>query len=131
MSLDVRLRTPFAAKLDLPPGFRPVSLREIGDAFVHAQSIAAEGGAGPLVWVGRFDVVDFAVVLEPDEPLAEARRAFYAGMAALVDALAVHAPPEKPISVDWPDGVRGDGGLVGGGRPGWPKGAGEGGAPRA
>ena len=110
MSLDVRLRTPFAPKLDLPPGFRLVSLREIGDAFVHAQSIAAEEGAGTLVWVGRFDVVEFAVVLEPDEPLAEARRAFYAAMAALVDALAVHAPPEKPICVDWPDAVRVDGG---------------------
>src|ERR1700694_4042010 len=123
MSLDVRLRTPFAAKLDLPPGFRPVSLREIGDAFAHAQSIAAEEGAGTLVWVGRFDVVEFAVVLEPDEPLAEARRAFYAGVAALGDAVAVHAPPEKPISVDWPDAVRVDGGLIGGGRLAWPKGA--------
>src|SRR5437762_9724510 len=123
MSLDVRMRAPFAPDLDLPPGFWLVSLREIGDAFAHAQSIAAQEGAGTLVWVGRFDVVEFAVVLEPDELLAEARRAFYAGMAALVDALAVHAPPEKPISVDWPDAVRVDGGLVGGGRLAWPKGA--------
>jgi biotin-(acetyl-CoA carboxylase) ligase len=121
MSLDARVRTPFAPSLDLPPAFRLVSLREIGDAFAHAQGIAAEEGAGTLVWVGRFDVVEFAVVLEPDEPLAQARRAFYAGMAALVDALAVHAPPEKPINVDWPDAVRVDGGLVGGGRLAWPK----------
>src|SRR5262249_14615799 len=48
--------------------------------------------------------------------------AFYAGMAALVDALAAHAPPEKPISIDWPDAIRVDGGLVGGGRLAWPKG---------
>src|SRR5438067_12170968 len=89
MPLDVRARAPFAPKLDLPPGFRLVSLREIGDAFAHAQSIAAQEGAGTLVWVGRFDVVEFAVVLEPDELLAEARRAFYAGMAALVDALEI------------------------------------------
>src|SRR5438552_11793560 len=120
MSLDARLRTPFAPKLDLPPAFRPVSLREIGDAFAHAQTIAAKEGAGTLVWVGRFDVVEFAVVLEPEEPLAGARRAFYAGMAALLDALAVHAPPEKPITVDWPDAVRVDRGLVGGGRLAWP-----------
>jgi biotin-(acetyl-CoA carboxylase) ligase len=123
MSLDVPMRTPFAPNLNLPPAFRLVSLREIGDAFAHAQSIAAGEGAGTLVWVGRFDVVEFAVVLEPDEPLAGARRAFYAGMAALVDALAAHAPPEKPISVDWPDAIRVDGGLVGGGRLAWPKGA--------
>src|SRR5213592_1938556 len=112
MSLDVRARAPFAPKLDLPPAFRLVSLREIGDAFAHAQKIAAAEGAGTLVWVGRFDVVEFAVVLEPEEPLAQARRAFYAGMAALVDALSVHAPPEKPIHVDWPDAIRVDGGLV-------------------
>src|SRR6266704_3713453 len=123
MSLDGRMRTPSGPSLDLPPAFRLVSLREVGDAFAHAQTIAAKEGAGTLVWVGRFDVVEFAVLLEPDEPLAEARRAFYAGMAALVDALAVHAPPEKPIQVDWPDAVRVDGGLVGGGRLAWPKGA--------
>ncbi len=125
MSLDCRIRSPFAPKLALPPAFRLVSLREIGDAFAHAQEIAAEEGAGTLVWVGRFDLVEFAVVLEPEEPLGEARRAFYAGMAALVDALAAHAPPEKPISIDWPDAIRVDGGLVGGGRLAWPKGAGE------
>ena len=38
-------------------------------------------------------------MLEPDEPLRTARRALYAGCAALADALAVHAPPEKPIDV--------------------------------
>src|SRR5437763_13775168 len=117
------MRTPFASSLSLPPAFRLVTLREIGDAFVHAQEIAGEQGAGTLVWVGRFDVVEFAVVLEPEAPLAEARRAFYAGMAALIDALAAHAPPEKPITLDWPDAIRVDGGLVGGGRLAWPKAA--------
>src|SRR5947209_9266789 len=114
MSLDLRARTPFAPKLDLPPPFRLVSLREIGDAFAHARAVAAEEGAGTLVWVGRFDLVEFAVVLEPDEPLRAARRAFYAGLAALADALAAHAPPEKSIDIVWPDAVRVDGGHVGG-----------------
>lgn len=121
MSLDVRMRTPFEPELQLPPPFRLVSLREIGDAFAHAQKIAPEAGAGALVWVGRFDIVEFAVVLEPEEPLASARRAFYVGMAGLVDALAAHAPPEKPIRIEWPDAIRVDGGLVGGGRLAWPK----------
>jgi biotin-(acetyl-CoA carboxylase) ligase len=122
MPIETRVRTPFAPALDLPPAYRPVSLREVGDAFAHAQAIAGDEGAGTLVWVGRFDLVEFAVVLEPDEPLRAARRAFYAGMAALADALAVHAPPEKPIAFDWPDAVRVDGGLVGGGRLAWPAG---------
>jgi hypothetical protein len=106
--------------LDLPPPFRLVTLREVGDAFLHAQQIAVEEGAGTLVYVGRFDMAEFAVVLEPDETLRTARRAFYAGMSALGDALLVHAPPEKPIAIDWPDALRVDGGLVGGGRLAWP-----------
>jgi biotin-(acetyl-CoA carboxylase) ligase len=115
-----RLRTPFAPALDLPPPFRLVTLREVGDAFAHAVTVAADEGAGTLVFVGRFDLAEFAVVLEPDEKLRTARRAFYAGLTALADALTVHAPPEKPITFDWPDAVRVDGGLVGGGRLAWP-----------
>jgi len=111
--------------LDLPPPFRLVTLREVGDAMEHATEIAATAGAGTLVHVGRFDLAEFAVVLEPDEPLWTARRAIYAGSAALADALAVHAPPEKSIAFDWPDAVRIDGGLVGGVRLEWPMGANE------
>ena len=109
----------------LPPAFRLVTLREVGDAFAHARANAATEGAGTLVFVGRFDLVEFAVVLEPDEPLRQARRAFYAGMSALMDALAVNAPPEKPMNIDWPDAVRIDAGLVGGGRLAWPENADE------
>src|SRR6476646_6828814 len=86
--------------LDLPPPFRLISLREVGDAFAHASSVASEAGAGTLVYVGRFDLAEFAVVLEPEEPLETARRALYAGIVALADALAVHAPPERPITFD-------------------------------
>ena len=118
-----RSRAPFAPELSLPPPFTLVTLREVGDAFAHAVEIAPEQGAGTLVYVGRFDLAEFAVVLEPDEPLRTARRALYTGMAALLDALLTHSPPEKPIAVDWPDAVRVDGGLVGGGRLGWPEGA--------
>src|SRR6059058_4430705 len=82
--------------LDLPPPFRLVVLREVGDAFAHACAHAAELGAGTLVFVSRFNAAEFAVVLEPEEPLASARRAFYTCMLALGDALAACAPPEKP-----------------------------------
>ncbi len=108
-------------ELDLPPGFTQVRLRESGDAFGHAVSIAAKAGAATLVRVARYDLIEFAVVLEPDEPLAGARRAFFAGMNALADALAVHIPPERDIAFRWPDAILLDGGLLGGARLAWPQ----------
>jgi hypothetical protein len=115
-----QVRVPLERALDLPPPFRLVTLREVGDAHEHAIGIAAAEGAGTLVYVGRFDLAEFAVVLEPEEPLAEARRAFHAGMVAVADALIAHAPPERPITFGWPDATYVDGGLVGGGRLAWP-----------
>jgi Biotin/lipoate A/B protein ligase family len=120
-----RVRAPYGRTLDLPPPFRLITLREAGDAFVHACAIAGAEGAGTLVHVGRFDLAELAVVLEPDAPLRTARRALYTGLCALGDALAALAPPEKPISFDWPDAVRVDGGLVGGARLAWPRDADE------
>jgi biotin-(acetyl-CoA carboxylase) ligase len=106
--------------LDLPPGYTLVPLREYGDAFVHGCAIASDAGAGALVWVRRYDLVEFAVVLEPDEPLVSARRAFFAGMNAAADAIAAHCPPEREVSFGWPDTILFDGGLLGGARLGWP-----------
>ncbi|HYM32778.1 MAG TPA: biotin/lipoate--protein ligase family protein [Candidatus Cybelea sp.] len=131
MPPDRRSRKPKSdvRAVELPPPFRLVVLREVNDAFRHACANALELGAGTLVFVGRFDLAEFAIVLEPEEPLAEAHRAFYAAMGALADALAALAPPEKPIEIGWPDAVYVDGGLIGGGRLGWPKHAGERAAP--
>ncbi|MEX0751506.1 MAG: biotin/lipoate--protein ligase family protein [Xanthobacteraceae bacterium] len=127
MPLKTRMRSGpgFAPVLDLPPPYRLITLREVGDAFTHAQKVAAEEGAGTLVFVGRFDLAEFAVVLEPDESLRSARKVFYAAMNALIDALIAHAPPGKSITFDWPDAVCIDGALLGGGRLAWPHGADE------
>src|SRR4029078_3989670 len=111
-----------APELALPPPFTAIRLREVGDAFAHAMAIAPEKGAGTLVYVGRFDLAECAVVPAPGEPLLKARRAFYAGMAALADALAAHAQPETSIVIDWPDSISVNGGLVVGGRLAWPEG---------
>jgi hypothetical protein len=116
---EPRLNSPLKPALHLPPGFNLVTLREVGDAFAHAKTHAAEFGAGTLVYVGRFDLAEFAVVLEPDEPLRTARRAFYAGMAALGDTLAALGPPDKPINIVWPGTIEVDGGVVGGGQLAW------------
>lgn len=121
----IRARMPFSSELMLPPPFTLVTLREVGDAFQHAISIAVEGGAGTLVYVGRFDLAEFAVVLEPDEPLRQARRSFYAGMSALADALIAQAPPETPLDIAWPDAIMINHGAVGGGRLAWPRDADE------
>jgi len=121
LETPARSRSPIASELALPPPFSAVRLREVGDAFAHAISIAAEQGAGTLVYVGRFDLAEFAVVLEPDEPLLKARRVFYAGMAALADALATYAQPETSIVIDWPGSLFVNHGLVGGGRLAWPQ----------
>ena len=125
MPLETRslARGSAATELVLPPPYSLITLREVGDAFSHAVAVAAAQGAGTLVYVGRFDLAEFAVVLEPDEPLRTARRAFYAGMAALGDALAAFAPPDVPLEIEWPDAAKVNFGLVGGGRLGWPKGA--------
>lgn len=113
------------AGLDLPPGYRAKGLREVGDAFAHAKLIAAADGAGTLAWTRRFDLVEVAVVLEPEEPLVSARRALFAGMNAAADTLAAYCPPEKPVVFAWPDTILLDGGLIGGTRLGWPEGAAE------
>ena len=106
--------------LRLPPPYRLATLREHGDAFAHACDVAREAGAGTLVRVRRFDLVEFAVVLEPEEPLKSARRAFFAGMTAFADAVASCSPPEKPLAFVWPDTLQYDGARLGGGRLGWP-----------
>jgi biotin-(acetyl-CoA carboxylase) ligase len=108
-------------ELILPPPFSLIALREVGDAFRHAQNIAAESGAGTIVWTRRFDIAEFAIVLEPDEPLRLSRRAIYICGNALADALSVHAPPEHPITLEWPDAIRVDDALVGGLQMAWPQ----------
>ncbi len=119
-SMDEARRLQTRADIDLPPGFDVVALREMKDAVEHAVSIADEAGAGTLVHVGRFDLMELALVLEPDEALSGARRVVYALMNAMGDALAAMLPPEKPVAFDWPDTIRVDGGVVGGARLVWP-----------
>ena len=107
--------------LDLPPSYRLILLREGGDAFAHACALGSEAGAGTLIWVHRFDVLEFAVVLEPEEPLVSARRAFFAGISALGDAVGSACPPDKPVQFEWPGTLLFDRGRLGGGRLGWPR----------
>jgi biotin-(acetyl-CoA carboxylase) ligase len=122
-------RASIAAELTLPPPYHAVRLREFGDSFARAVTLAPQRGAGTLVYVGRFDLAEFAVVLEPTDPFAKGRRVFYAGMAALADAIAAAAPPETAIHIEWPDALYVNWALVGGGRLAWPAKTGAGNVP--
>ncbi len=102
--------------LRLPPAYQLVALAAGHDAFSHACGIAGESGAGTFVWVDRSDVLEFAVVLEPEEPLLAARRAVFAGMTAVADAVASFSPPERPVTFGWPASVLFDGARLGGAR---------------
>lgn len=106
---------PRGGALSLPP---PYTLHRIDEGCVleHAVRLAPAEGAGTLVVTDRPGLLAFAVVLEPEAPLAEARLAFLVAMAALADALAAHCPPERPIRFTWPDGLTYDRGRIGGGR---------------
>ncbi len=106
--------------LDMPPLLRHVAPPEGVDAFGHACAIAGAAGAGTLAWRRAADVCAFAVVLEPEGALAEARRAFFATMAALGDALAAHCAPERLVTFLWPDTVLYDAARLGGARLAWP-----------
>lgn len=112
-------------RLDLPPPYGQMALHAGGDAFGHACAVALAEGAGTLAWSDRADRVDVAVVLEPAETLEVARQVIFSVLNAAADALAVIAPPEKPIAFRWPDAILFDGGLVGGARLAWPAGCGE------
>jgi biotin-(acetyl-CoA carboxylase) ligase len=110
---------------DFPPLVTPHRLRERRDAFSEAVARALEEGAGSLFFVGRFELLEFAIVLEPAEPLRLARKIFFAGMNAMADALSALAPPEKPIAFRYPGSLYFDGALIGGGRLAVPTGCGE------
>ncbi len=106
-------------RLVLPPPYHQHWLAS-GDVLAEAIRRAPEGGAGTFVWSwvpgagpGR---LDFAVVLEPETPLSEARLAFLAGMVALSEAVAAHCPPERAVRFGWPGELRFDAGRLGGAR---------------
>lgn len=120
--------TETAPRLTLPPPYSQHWVA-IGDVFAAACDRAASDGAGTLLWRNAGGVAAFAVVLEPEQPLAEARLAFIAGMAALADALAAHCPPERGIRIVYPDTVLYDRARLGGARFAVAPGCGEGDVP--
>ena len=114
--------------IPLPPPYRLVRT-PAREALAEAVRLAPADGAGTLVLHQSPGLLSFALVLEPEETLAEARRAFILGMAALADALAAHCPPERPVRLHWPDQIIYDAARLGGGRMAHAEGCAEDGVP--
>ena len=118
------------ADLVLPPAFTGFLAADGADVHEQACRLAAsEAEAGTLVLGESGGILSLAVVLAPDEPLAGARRALFAGMWALVEATGGFGPPEIPVVVFWPDTLHFNQARLGGGRLGWPEGCREGEVP--
>lgn len=110
-----------ARKIHLPP---PFTLEHCGERelFSHAMAQAADKGAGTLFVYDGPGLCSFALVLEPEEPLATSQLAFLLCMTALADALAAHCAPERAVRINWPDEIIYDKARLGGARFGVPHG---------
>jgi hypothetical protein len=110
---------------DLPPAFSWIAPPAGIAVHDFASRIAPQLGAGTLTSRAGETVLELAVVLEPEEPLREARRAILTCMAALAAAIGACAPPEKPVTLIYPDVIAFDAARLGGGRLAWPDGCGD------
>ncbi|SFL19541.1 biotin/lipoate--protein ligase family protein [Methylorubrum salsuginis] len=111
------------ADLVLPPAFTGLLAASAVDAHDEACRLAQEGAeAGTLLLAESGGTLSLAVVLAPDEPLGGARRALFAGMWALIEAIGGFGPPEIPVVVSWPDTLHFNEARLAGGRLGWPEG---------
>ncbi|MDO5529476.1 MAG: biotin/lipoate--protein ligase family protein [Paracoccus sp. (in: a-proteobacteria)] len=108
-------------RLILPPPYSADFLPE-GEVFERAVASAESGeaGAGDLLWTLRAGDgaqagrLDFALVVEPEQAMSEARLGFVAGLVALAEAVAANGPPERRVAINFPAGLRFDTMRLGG-----------------
>ncbi len=116
----------------IPPAYRLVALASDIDLESEARRMAVEGADdGTLLWVGRDDKLDCAVILHPDDPLKRAVLVAYVAMLGLGDALSVVVPPLTEVTYTWPNRIEANGadvatvgievpnGAAAGSVPGW------------
>lgn len=88
------------------PTFPPLleGHRITGDAFAHALSGARDGrlGAGDCVWRDVADVLEIALVMEPEVARARCPEMALLAMVAFGDAAGALMPPEIGITYRWP-----------------------------
>lgn len=105
--------------LETEPTFPPLlSGRAVHDgqsAFANACAAGVGGGAraGDVFWSKSQDVLDVAIVLEPECAEAEAQQMLFATMVAFGDSFGAIAPPEIGVHYQWPNGFRISGASIG------------------
>lgn len=100
--------------VNVPPIFRLHVLAPQEDAGAYARVKASEGvPPASLYWCGRTDRLSCAVVLEPEQSLAEAAQMLFIGQLGLGDALASALPPLMDVGLALPDEIRLDRAVVG------------------
>ena len=72
-----------------------------------------ELGAGDVIWTDSPDVVELAIVLEPDVVLARAAQMLPMTMVAAADCIGALAPPQVGVMLLWPNEIRVNGATVG------------------
>lgn len=97
-----------------PPAFQLVALDGEVDAFARAVGAAPRGiEDGTIFWSGRDDLLDMALVLEPDTAALPALDAVYLLAVAACETLARLVPPEASVACAWPGDLLLDGARVG------------------
>lgn len=98
-----------------PPVFQPVVVGIEADPFAEACRAAAAGAeVGTFLYSPREDRADCAVVLGPEEPLAQSLLVAYVTMLGTGDALGALVSPAVAVLYGWPDRITVNGGLAGG-----------------
>lgn len=70
-------------------------------------------GAGDLIWTDDAGKAGFAIVLEPEVPLAKAAQILPVTMAAVGDCIGVLTPPQVGLMYHWPGQVQVNGASAG------------------
>ncbi|MDT8344554.1 MAG: biotin/lipoate--protein ligase family protein, partial [Thermohalobaculum sp.] len=97
-----------------PPLLRGEEAPNGADPLRQAVAVAAGGTApGLIVWQVAAGRLSAAVVLAPEQPLAQAMGGAFAVALGLGDALGALAPPEVSVHYEWPDGFRVNGARCG------------------
>ena len=103
-------------QLHLPPIYKAIILAESGeDARAHAGRLAAAGGeAGLFVWRPAETIIEWAILLRPEEDAAKILPVVLVASLALLDAVGTAGPPAVASDLVWPAGLRINSGLAGG-----------------
>ena len=99
----------------LPPAFQLIRLDREVAAFERAIRAAPRGiEHGTVYWSERADLLDMALVLEPEAPASASLEAVHLLTVAGCEALAQLVPPALPVACAWPGDLLLDGARLGG-----------------